>query len=107
MAIRKTVEDTFVVAGNREQWLPLCANALNAAGFSAVEANELLGQVKGNYKKFTVWGSIEISLMQEGGNTKFVAKAMANVDNIFAIFSSPGKQYSTPSSRISVRSNSV
>ena len=92
MAVRKTVEDTFVVAGNREQWLAKCKDALAAGGFTAIQANEALGQIKGNYKKFTVWGSIEITLMPEGENTKIIAKAMANVDNIFALFSSPGKK---------------
>ncbi|MBL8828441.1 MAG: hypothetical protein JNM18_15775 [Planctomycetaceae bacterium] len=92
MAVRKTVEDTFVVAGKREQWFSRCKDALSKGGFTAIQANEAFGQVKGDYKTFSVWGSIEITLMPEGENTKIVAKAMANVDNIFALFSSPGKK---------------
>ena len=92
MAIRKTVEDAFIVAGNREQWIGRCKDALTNGGFTGIESNEVLGQISGNYKKLTVWGSIEITLMPEGENTKIVAKAMGNIDNIFALFSSPGKK---------------
>ena len=92
MAIRKSVEDSFVVAGPRETWLAKCNQALIAGKFTALDVNQVLFQVKGNYKKVTVWGSIEITLAPEGNNTRITAKAMANVDNIFALFSSPGKK---------------
>ena len=92
MAIRKTVVDEFVVNGERRGWLSKCRDALRSGGFTSVESNEAFGQVKGDYKKFTVYGSIEISLLPEGENTKVIAKATANIDNIFALFSSPGKK---------------
>lgn len=92
MAVRKTIDDTFVVSGGREQWLPRCKQALANGGFTKVEANEAFGQIKADFKKFTVYGSIEVTLLPEGQNTKVIAKATANVDNIFALFSSPGKK---------------
>ena len=92
MAIRKTLEDTFVVAGDRREWLAKCKAALEAGGFKEIRPNETLGQIAGDYKKFTVWGSIEISLLPEGESTKVVARATANVDNVFALVSSPGKK---------------
>lgn len=92
MAIRKTVTDEFVVVGKRGEWLEKCHNALRNGGFTDIQAQQGFGQVKGNYKKFTVWGSIEITLLPEGENTKIVVSAMANVDNIFALFSSPSKK---------------
>jgi len=92
MAIRKTTEDTFVVAGNREQWFDKCKEALTAGGFTKIRANDILWHITSNYKKLTVWGSIEITLFPEGENTKIVVKVMANVDNIYALFVSPGKR---------------
>jgi hypothetical protein len=91
MAVRKTYEDTFVVSGEREQWLVRCKQALVDGGFSKVQPNEELGQIKADFKKMTVWGTIEITLFPDGENTKVVAKATANVDNVYALFSSPGK----------------
>jgi hypothetical protein len=45
-----------------------------------------------NYKKFTTWGEIQVTLVPEGdGNTKINACATANVDNVFALFKSPGR----------------
>ena len=92
MAVRKSIDDTFVVAGKREQWFSRCKDALSKGEFTAIQANEAFGQIKGDYKKFSVWGTIEITLLPEGENTKIVAKATANVDNVFALFSSPGKK---------------
>ena len=90
MAVRKSVEDTFVVSGRREEWFTKCKNALSQGGFTGIQANDKLFQLKGNFKKWTVWDSLEVTMMPEGDNTKIVAKATANVDNIFALFSSPG-----------------
>jgi hypothetical protein len=42
-------------------------------------------------KTFSTWGAIAVTLLPEGGNTKIVAKATANIDNIFALFKSPGQ----------------
>ena len=92
MAVRKTVDDTFVVCGTREQWLPRFVDAFANAGFTEIHVNEVFGQIRGDYRKLTVWGNIEISLMPEGENTKVVARATANVDNVYALFSSPGKK---------------
>jgi len=93
MAARKSVEDTLVVAGSREAWLPKCRDALEAQGFSKVDASETLFQIKANYKKATVWGDLELTLFPEGGDsTKINARSTANVDNIFAVFGSPGRK---------------
>ena len=44
-----------------------------------------------NYKKLTVWGEITISLSPKDQGTKIAIDCMANVDNAFALFKSPGK----------------
>jgi hypothetical protein len=95
MAIRKSIEEAFVVAGSREDWLARCEDALIAQGFSGVKSNSTLCQVEGAYHKFLVWGEILVTLFPEGTNTKIVAKATANADNIWALFGSPSKKILT------------
>lgn len=92
MAIRKSVEETIVVDGPRDQWLARCKGALETGGFGGVKANATLNQVEGTYHKFVVWGEILITLLPNGASTKIIAKATANVDNIWALFSSPTKK---------------
>jgi hypothetical protein len=91
VAVRKSVEDTFVVAGSRDEWLARCRDALEAQGFTKINASDTLFQITANYKKATVWGELEVALLPEGDDsTKINARATANADNIFAVFSSPG-----------------
>jgi hypothetical protein len=93
VAVRKSVDDDIVVAGRREQWLDACQSALEAQKFTNVEVSAALFQIRANYKKATVWGDVELTLLPEGdGSTRIKAKATANVDNIFAAFSSPGRK---------------
>jgi hypothetical protein len=93
MAVRKSVEDAVVVSGPREQWLAACKYALESQGFTKVDVSAALFQIKANYKKATVWGDLEVTLVPEGADaTKINAKATANIDNLFAAFSSPGRK---------------
>ncbi len=93
MAVRKTIEEVVVVDGNRDSWLTRCEAALHAQGFTGVAVNPTLLQLEGNYKKATVWGSLLVSLMPSGENaTSIVMRATANIDNVFALFSSPGQK---------------
>lgn len=54
MAVRKSMEDSFVVSGTREEWLPKCRDALEAGGFRKIDASGTLFQIKAGYKKATV-----------------------------------------------------
>ena len=55
--------------------------------------SEALGQLSGDYKKATVWGSLQVTLLPEGeAQTRLDLEATANVDNVFAAFGSPGKK---------------
>ncbi len=93
MAVRKSVEDAFVVAGPRDEWLSRCREALEAQGFTKIDVSETLFQIRANYKKATVWGDLEITLLPDGdASTKINARATANVDNVFAAFGSPGRK---------------
>lgn len=91
MAIRKSITEEMIVAGKREDWLNQCRRALENGGFKRINVSEKLFQVTANYIKVTVWGEIRITLLPEGDNTRVQVIATANVDNIFALFRSPGK----------------
>lgn len=91
MAVRKDVDESFVVSGKREDWFKKCEEALVNNGFKDVKLSTALFQIEANYKQATTWGVIQLTLHPEGENTKIIAKATANVDNVFALFKSPGK----------------
>ncbi|MET9386192.1 hypothetical protein ABZY09_35300 [Streptomyces sp. NPDC002928] len=94
MPIRKSMEETLVVAGERDEWLARCAKGLIAAGFKDVQTNTVLGQVAGTYKKFPTNGDLTITVIPgaRSGHTQLTLRATAAVDNIYALFSSPNKK---------------
>lgn len=94
MAIRKSVEETLVVAGERDEWLTRCAKGLMAAGFKDVQTSTVLGQVAGSYKKFPTSGELTITVVPgaQPGHTQLTLRSTAAVDNIYALFASPNKK---------------
>lgn len=92
MAVRKSAEETVVVAGDRETWMVKCRQALERSGFSKIEAMPALFQLQGGYKKATVYGEILLTLLPEGSSTRINIKATANMDNLFALLKSPTKE---------------
>ena len=91
MAVRKSSEETLVVGGSREFWLPKCKAALETGGFSKIQMSETLLQLEGALRKMTVCGSIVVTLLPDGGNTKIHIKSTGNMDNLFALLKSPNK----------------
>ena len=81
----------MVVSGIREEWLQKCVGSLELSGFTGVTTNETLYQIEANYKKFNTWGTIQITLTPAGNDTRIIAIATANVDNIQALFKSPNR----------------
>lgn len=92
MAIRKSKEETYSVYGKTDEWIAKIEQSLIKGGFVNVKTNKLLNQVTGSYKKMTVWGEIIVTLLDDGEKIKIIAKSTANVDNIFALFSSPNQK---------------
>lgn len=91
MAIRKSKEEVFVVDGDRELWLQRCQAALERGRFSDVNVSAALWQLQARYRKLTTWGSIDITLLPVSeGQTKVTVVVTSNVDNIYALFRSPG-----------------
>jgi len=74
MAIRKSAEEVFVVAGARDDIIRRCQEALTAGGFSGVEANTTLYQVVGIFRSLTTWGEIIVTLLPEGTNTRVAVR---------------------------------
>lgn len=93
MAVRKSMEETLVVAGDRDDLLTRCAKGLIASGFKDVQTALGLGQVSGKLKKATTSGDILITATpHSSGQVQLVFKSTGNVDNIYALFSSPNKK---------------
>lgn len=93
MAIRKSIEETLVVDGARAHWLDRSFTALEHSGFSKIEVVNELHQLHAMYRKLTIWGSLDITLIPEGEiSTRIHLRAVGNVDNIYALFRSPSMQ---------------
>lgn len=94
MAIRKSMEEKVTVEEERSIWLPKVQKALEIGNFKNISVNTTLYQIAADYKKFTVWGEILITLTPAGNDnhkTEILIKSTANADNIYALFKSPNK----------------
>ena len=89
MALRKSKNKKFQTKLNVEEALKKCEDALNIGGFKSIKVNKSLKQINADYKKFTVWGKIEITIFEVNNETEINLLSTANTDNIYAIFSSP------------------
>jgi hypothetical protein len=61
MAIRKSNEETFLLARSPEQVIEVCESALSKNGFTRVVVNPKLRQLEAKFRKLTVWGEILIT----------------------------------------------
>ena len=91
MAIRKSKEEDFEVSGNIIEWKEKIKVALAKGGFTSINENSVLNQITANYKKFTVWGEIWITLIENNNKVKIHVTSSANYDNIYTLFRSPNK----------------
>lgn len=94
MPVRKSVEEAIVVNGSREDWLEKCASVMRAQGFKRVMTDETLFQVTGNWKPVigTLYGDVQVAVLPDGDNTRLQITGTGAVDNIYALFGSPGKR---------------
>ncbi len=92
MGIRRSKQQLLQTDLQIYEALKRCEDALTLGGFKNIKKNETLRQLNGKYKKITVFGEIDISLMEVNGKTEINLKSTANVDNIFALFSSPNNK---------------
>ena len=89
MAVRKSISESVVVAEDRQQLLERCRRALTAGGFKEVTVDPVLFQLSGKYRKATASGNLDVTLRLANGGTEMAMRATGNVDNVFALFSSP------------------
>lgn len=94
MAIRKSVEDRFLVNGSVGTWISRVEAALKQQGFKKIQSNPSTGQVTGDFKPWvgTLHGEVQVTLSPKGGHTELSVVATANADNVYAAVSSPGKR---------------
>jgi len=92
MGIRRSKQELLQTDLPINDALKRCDDALSRGGFKNIVKNETLRHLNGKYKKITVFGEIDISLKEIGGKTEINLKSTANVDNIFALFSSPNNK---------------
>lgn len=81
--------------GDREDWFEECAAVMRRQGFKPVMCNETLFQINGSWKPVigTLHGEIQVTLLPEGDDmTRMQITGTGAVDNIYALFGSPGKR---------------
>jgi len=89
MAIRKSVDEEFVISEGVSILTEKCKNSLQKGGFTNIKYNSIINQIEADYKTFKVVGSITITLLAINESTTVKIKSTANMDNIFALIKSP------------------
>ena len=91
MGVRKSKEENFQINGSLSEVIEKCYRALQNGGFKKIRFNETINQFEADYKQVvgTIWGEIKITLTVNSGLVNVNVVAWANVDNIYALFSSP------------------
>ena len=92
MAFRSKEEENYTINNSLEEVRLSIINALDEGGFTSIAENKMINQITANYRKFTVWGNISITIEESGKGTKVQTVAVANADNIYALFSSPTRR---------------
>lgn len=92
MAFRSKEEENYTINNSLEEVRLSIINALDEGGFTSIAENKMINQITANYRKFTVWGNITITIEESGKGTKVQTVAVANADNIYALFSSPTRR---------------
>jgi hypothetical protein len=74
MALFHPLEEKFVVAGIREEWVKRCEEALRATPhFQDVASSAELFRVSARYRRPPVWGDVQVTLTPEGsGSTRLM-----------------------------------
>lgn len=92
MAIRKSIEEKIQIQGTKNEIFLKIEEALKKGKFQNVKKNEFTFQIEAKYQKLTIWGEIIISIIENGNDYMLNIKSTANVDNVFALFTSPNQK---------------
>ncbi len=89
MAIRKSKVENFHINSDLPTTRKNVISALNSGGFTSIKENDVINEFRADYKKLTMYGSIAITLTAVVNGVDLRIEATANVDNVYALFSSP------------------
>ncbi len=89
MAIRGNKKETYKIKGDLNRVRLIICQALQAANFKKIEDNQVINQITASYNSFTVVGKIKLTLLELGDGIQVEAEAIANIDNIYTLFTSP------------------
>jgi hypothetical protein len=92
MAMRKSYTESLSVKGAPDDWFPRCVAALSGSPFLLTEQQPSLRSMSGRYRALTRTGAITVNLHPQGEDTRIEVSVAAAVDNIYAVFSSPGQR---------------
>jgi hypothetical protein len=92
MAIRKSIEENIQIQCAKNEIFLKIEDALKKGKFQNITKNEFTNQIGAKYQKLTIWGEIIISIIENGNSFMLNIKSKANVDNIFALFTSPNQK---------------
>jgi hypothetical protein len=86
---RTSRSEEVVVKGEISDWLSRVERALIDGGFSSIQANRTLYEVRANYRRIMTWGDVVVTLADGGENITIKTVATAKKDNIYALFKDP------------------
>lgn len=91
MAIRKSVDEEFLIFEDINILTEKCKKSLQTGGFTNIKHNSIINQFEADYKTFKVVGSIIITFFATNEGVTIKVRSTANMDNIFALINNPNK----------------
>ncbi len=89
-ALFHPAEETFVVAGTREEWIKKCETALRTSrDFRGIESSQALFRMKAQYRRPPVWGELTVTLAPEGADSTRITARATTAPNLFTLLFSP------------------
>lgn len=89
MGLRRSREETIAVSGSAEVWFRNVRRALEAEGFSRIEASLQARTLKAVFWKSRVRGDLEVTFVETDRVTNVVARATAEILNLDALIWNP------------------
>ena len=90
------LDATLVVAGERDDLLQRCCDALEAAPrFSVVNVSEDQYQVEAKYRRPPVWGKLAMTLLPEGKDSTRINARITVLPNFFTLIFAPQQRILT------------
>jgi hypothetical protein len=86
-------EETFVVAGTREEWMNRCVEALRrSSDFRGVESSEKLFRITAQYRHPPVWGELTVTLTPVDADSTRISARATTQPNLFTLVFGPERR---------------